>query len=1213
MNKVNSLCGLSKHIASSEQYIYDTSYYSMSEIAEVNLDFSMSIGEDFATTKTNLERSITKIVMNFEAVQILSSHFPEIRYIKRLLYDLMALDAKLNNLDKALNESDVNLLPEISKETQENAAAHREKFTEINLNEDDIKSQYFLAFKAFTKRSIDIPKWPCISCEKLSFERNVTRIKICNKTYGSKLWRKLLQHIDYKENDTAYICQYCKSKICFNIMPPTCILNNLDARKVPEEIENLNDYERILIQRAKAFQTVLRMGTAMNKNIPHRGMIPKVKGRTFHLPLPLEETFEKICPSHVPINVNHELYILVRGIPTKSNIVWENLVDVDKVWNALLWLKDNNPLYSETVLPISSDGLLLQSSLKDTEFQIDNDLREDDEIFEKINDKEKENNALVTQKSQSDSYYDQYTIYPMYEGRTDKSATELYQMLKVHDHPLDCNYKLLDVMCFPDLFPYGINGQRENRSVRLSDFEFIKSRLMSKHSRFRLNIQYLFYLLHDCNIRNINAGIFHKLNITNPREKYTASSYLEKLSKHQLETNLNTIFARLRNTPQCWIRPRCMLKCMIYNYGPATWFLTLSPSEWLWSDMIEYLREINSPKSKTMSINELIASDPVSVSRFIKNKFQAINDFITSPDNPIEEVSHYFIRREYQGRGTQHFHKLIWIKDAPIIDVSSNEDVAAFILKDVAVSMGRRKKLKIKNRLYDLPRSQEEININDYNPAILCALEGNMNIQFVGEISTLLTWYTTKYVSNSEKSNITGTLDVINSTKSIRSDLWNVGMRMLNNRESGALEAAEYLLGIPLFITDPTTTIRRVDVNMISSRKLESLNHYHYNLQTQPEAYFYALLLLFKPWRNTDELKCGCDRYAEAFVSVHSELMDGLKYHERILEIQKGMDYMKELINKNIEECNEGDKCSNDLTLECVPIEVEAAMKDFQDVQNKYEDLDVLQMISELNSDQKRVFDKVTETVSTDNEILRLYVSGEGGTGKSFLIKTIRCWIKKTMKKDVIVSAPTGIAAFNIDGQTIHRVFQLPVDHGRTAKYTGLSDVAIKIIREELKNVTLIIIDEISMISNVTLMYIHLRLVEIFNTKDLDNGWFGGKHILFFGDLLQLPPVRDKQPFIKLSNIEIENYIGTLGFYDLWTNLFSYDELTINMRQKTDNTYKDILSSIRIGIVQYADTQILLSKKINFKSIKIEDRMQELCDFISVLSSDTVCLLPTCS
>ncbi|XP_066600007.1 uncharacterized protein [Prorops nasuta] len=761
--------------------------------------------------------------------------------------------------------------------------------------------------------------------------------------------------------------------------------------------------------------------------------------------------------------------------------------------------------------------------------------------------------------------------------------------------------------------------------------------------------------------------------------------------------------------------------------------------------MIEYLREIH-PKSKNMSPNELIASDPVSVSRFIKNKFEAIIDFITSPDNPIGEVSHYFVRREYQGRGTQHFHMLIWIKDAPIINESSTEDVAAFILKyvtcripskmispelhrrvdthqrhkhnsyclrtkktnnktnkicrfgfsrpitetllirDVAVSMARRKKLKTKSRLYDLPRSQDEININDYNPSILCAWEGNMDIQFVGEKSTLLTWYTTKYVSKSEKSNIQDAFEVINSTKSLCSNLWNIGMRMLNHRECGALEAADNLLGIPLFITDPDTTIRWVDVNMISSRKLkskkeiESLNpdstdifchsmvdyyyptrpkaleclclydfvkwydrvkdkpvkkvecyktddnfylkkrlrgclvdHYHCNIETHPESYFYTLILLFKPWRDRDELKCGHDTYAEAFLSLQPELVNGLKYHERNLEIQKGIDIIKEQINKNIEESNNDDECSKDHPLDCVPIEAEGAMKEFHDVANKCEDLDLTKMISELNSDQKRVFDKVTKTLLDNNEILRLYVSGEGGTGKSFLIKTIRCWVKQTLRKDAIVSAPTGIAAFNVDGLTIHRLFQLPVEHGRTAHYTELSDVALKVFREELKNVELIIIDEVSMISNLTLMYINLRLVEIFNTKDSKDGWFGKKHMLFFGDLLQLPPVRDGPPFIKLSKLQVENYIGALSSFDLWTNLFSYDELKINMRQKGDTLYKDILSRIRIGTVQDSDTKILLSKKIKFQSIEIDDRIQELCEFISNLSSDSVCLLPTCN
>jgi len=56
-------------------------------------------------------------------------------------------------------------------------------------------------------------------------------------------------------------------------------------------------------------------------------------------------------------------------------------------------------------------------------------------------------------------------------------------------------------------------------------------------------------------------------------------------------------------------------------------------------------------------------------------------------------------------------------------------------------------------------------------------------------------------------------------------------------------------------------------------------------------------------------------------------------------------------------------------------------------------------MISKLNADQRRIFDKVTNTLTSDKSLLRLYVSGEGGIGKSFLIKTIKCWIKQNLKK----------------------------------------------------------------------------------------------------------------------------------------------------------------------------------------------------------------------
>ena len=93
------------------------------------------------------------------------------------------------------------------------------------------------------------------------------------------------------------------------------------------------------------------------------------------------------------------------------------------------------------------------------------------------------------------------------------------------------------------------------------------------------------------------------------------------------------------------------------------------------------------------------------------------------------------------------------------------------------------------------------------------------------------------------------------------------------------------------------------------------------------------------------------------------------------------------------------------------------------------------------------------------SEILRLFVSGCGGNGKSYLIKTIKAWVQTITRKDVAVAAPTGIAAFNINGLTIHRILMLPVEHSKTPEYRPMSDDALKTVRDKLRNVTFFIID----------------------------------------------------------------------------------------------------------------------------------------------------------
>ena len=187
-----------------------------------------------------------------------------------------------------------------------------------------------------------------------------------------------------------------------------------------------------------------------------------------------------------------------------------------------------------------------------------------------------------------------------------------------------------------------------------------------------------------------------------------------------------------------------------------------------------------------------------------------------------------------------------------------------------------------------------------------------------------------------------------------------------------------------------------------------------------------------------------------------------------------------------------------------------------------------------------------------DFKPLHTFISGVGGTGKSILIETIRCQVSEVWKDHTIVDtkcavgAPTGLASYNIGGVTVHRMFMLPIEHeGRTAGYWRISKETQKVMRTNLRSLKLVIIDEVSMLSNLNLAYIHLRLEELFGGTD----WFRSMNVIFVGNLLQLPPVNGDPVFSKL-NYKAMSKLGCMGSGNIWKDTVTYDELTINEQQK---------------------------------------------------------------
>jgi len=79
------------------------------------------------------------------------------------------------------------------------------------------------------------------------------------------------------------------------------------THQVPPEISCLNEYEKLLVQRAKCFQKITSTKTVMNKNLPFKEQMKKASGTAYHLPLPIDQTLKNLCKETDVINLNYEL------------------------------------------------------------------------------------------------------------------------------------------------------------------------------------------------------------------------------------------------------------------------------------------------------------------------------------------------------------------------------------------------------------------------------------------------------------------------------------------------------------------------------------------------------------------------------------------------------------------------------------------------------------------------------------------------------------------------------------------------------------------------------------------------------------------------------------------------------------------------------------------------------------------------------------------
>lgn len=201
-----------------------------------------------------------------------------------------------------------------------------------------------------------------------------------------------------------------------------------------------------------------------------------------------------------------------------------------------------------------------------------------------------------------------------------------------------------------------------------------------------------------------------------------------------------------------------------------------------------------------------------------------------------------------------------------------------------------------------------------------------------------------------------------------------------------------------------------------------------------------------------------------------------------------------------------------------------------------------------------------------------LFLTGKAGTGKSTLLK----YICENTKKEHVVLAPTGIAAINVGGATLHSFFKLPF-HPLTPDDPNYSTITklrsfLKYNKEHvklIKRLELVIIDEISMVRADIIDFVD-RILRVYSGNMRLP--FGGKQMLFVGDVFQLEPVVTRDERAIISRFYESPYFFSAHVFRQM-QLVSV-ELTKVYRQ-SDNAFIGILDHIRKNQISNADLQLL--------------------------------------
>merc|ERR1712002_63668 len=381
------------------------------------------------------------------------------------------------------------------------------------------------------------------------------------------------------------------------------------------------------------------------------------------------------------------------------------------------------------------------------------------------------------------------------------------------------------------------------------------------------------------------------------------------------------------------------------------------------------------------------------------------------------------------------------------------------------------------------------------------------------------------------------------------------------------------------------TLVLKNNMGYLKARKKRSIIRYFKGKYDDDITRIRCVMLLFHPFRNevleVHNNENILDKYKEVEVEVEEE--------ERLFEPHPEFnDFLENIDKENIEEDEEQqEQLDNDFVEEDTtrPEEEQDWLKKqgkvYDGTKIRLEDKKKLnKRINTLDVQQRKILDELMDI--DDEKQYFLYLYGQAGTGKTYLLNTIIPALEfKSLKSGVdfakpliLVMSPTASAAKHLlYGDTIHGALKI---NGFDNLEKQLLHGANATLSHDLSQVKHVIIDEISMVGANFFWDINQKLKQIMGSQE----YFGGLNVIATGDFHQLPPVGDVWIFNRTSIRGGCKATAT----NIWKVYFKMYKLTEHLRSEGDQDYSLLQEEIAIGKVSQEMYE------------KLNERVQAICD-----------------